>query len=207
VEPFMEAGIPTFVAKPFCYDPKEGLKFLAKAQKLGTPVTSYSHMTLRKSFVAFVKSLKAGKFGQVNAASTCGPADIKSKYGGVFFYGIHQVDMALTAFGHDVQSVSMQRSGDNAVGQLLYPSGLKVSIFLIKDYAGDFSFSLCTDKGPHSQTFENDEVPHLTGIQRFCKMFKTGKEPLSHEQIIKPIQVLEGFEKSIANAGKVTKIK
>ena len=40
--PFVKAGIPTFIDKPFCYRVEEGRKFLAMAHKLGTPVTSFS---------------------------------------------------------------------------------------------------------------------------------------------------------------------
>ena len=36
--PFIEAGIPTFIDKPFCYRKEEGKAFLALARKHGTPV-------------------------------------------------------------------------------------------------------------------------------------------------------------------------
>ena len=35
--PFVKAGIPTFIDKPFCYRVEEGRKFLAMAHKLGNP--------------------------------------------------------------------------------------------------------------------------------------------------------------------------
>ncbi|MBN1987014.1 MAG: Gfo/Idh/MocA family oxidoreductase, partial [Prolixibacteraceae bacterium] len=38
--PFVEAGIPTFVDKPFCYRTSEGKDFLQMAKAKGTPVSS-----------------------------------------------------------------------------------------------------------------------------------------------------------------------
>src|SRR5690606_12777171 len=40
--PFIKAGIPAFIDKPFCYRAAEGKEFLELARKTGTPVTSYS---------------------------------------------------------------------------------------------------------------------------------------------------------------------
>ncbi|MCB0634122.1 MAG: Gfo/Idh/MocA family oxidoreductase, partial [Lewinella sp.] len=41
-EPFVKAGIPAFIDKPFCYRLDEGKAFLKMAREAGTPVTSYS---------------------------------------------------------------------------------------------------------------------------------------------------------------------
>jgi len=40
--PFVKAGIPTFIDKPFCYRAEKGKEFLQMAREVGTPVTSYS---------------------------------------------------------------------------------------------------------------------------------------------------------------------
>ena len=40
--PFVEAGIPCFVDKPFSYTVAEGANLLRLAKKKGTPITSYS---------------------------------------------------------------------------------------------------------------------------------------------------------------------
>ena len=47
--PFVKAGIPTFIDKPFCYRVEEGKNFLAIARKLGTPVSSYSSIAHQKT--------------------------------------------------------------------------------------------------------------------------------------------------------------
>ena len=51
----------------------------------------------------------------------------------------------------------------------------------------------------------SDANPYLTGIRRFCKMFKTGVEPLDHKRILAPVAVLEAMEKSV-KTGKLTPV-
>ena len=40
--PFVKAGIPAFIDKPFCFRVSEGKEFLKAAREAGTPVSSYS---------------------------------------------------------------------------------------------------------------------------------------------------------------------
>jgi predicted dehydrogenase len=106
--PFIQAKIPTFIDKPFCYRIDEGKAFLALAKKCGTPITSFGALPEQSMYEKFVKSLKDPQ--EIISGATYGPCDIKSPYGGVFFYGIHQVEMALNAFGFDVSSVLLTQN-------------------------------------------------------------------------------------------------
>lgn len=203
VKPFVEKGIPTFVDKPFCYRASEGKAFLALAKKKGTPVTSFSVLTHQASFAAFTKKLP--EIGPLLSASTYGPCDLKSQWGGVFFYGIHQVDMVLHAFGFDVASVLISKNGLNATGQLFYPSGLIVTMALIKEGSPGFGIGAVGAKGTLGTSIKMDKSPYLTGVKAFVNMFKSRKEPLTYEQMLKPVQVLEALEKSV-KSGTMEKV-
>ena len=131
--------------------------------------------------------------------------DLKSEWGGVFFYGIHQVDVMLTAFGYDVKAVLVTKNGQNATGQLFYPSGLIATMALIKEGCHGFGMSAVGEKGAISMPLKGDKNPYLKGVQTFAAMFRSGKEPLTHEQILRPVQVLEALEKSV-KSGKIEKV-
>ncbi|MCP4641901.1 MAG: Gfo/Idh/MocA family oxidoreductase [bacterium] len=195
VRPFVEQGIPTFVDKPFCFRAKEGKEFLRMANRKGTPVTSFSVLTHQKSFKRFVAKLDG--IGEVKAASTWGPCDLKSKWGGVFFYGIHQVDLVLHAFGFDVKAAQITKNGQDATAQLLYPSGLVVTMNLIKEGCPGFGMSAVGCDGAVQSKITPDKSTYLTGVRTFTTMFKTGVRPLADEQMLKPVQVLEALEKSV----------
>jgi predicted dehydrogenase len=200
VWPFVDKGVPTFVDKPFCYRSEEGRRFLDMANERGTPVTSFG-VVPRQASVAGIKS-KLATLGAIQTGTTYGPCDIESEWGGVFFYGVHQVELALDVFGYDVSAAVVTRNGDNAAGQLLYPSGLVVTMALVKDNLHTFGVSAVGLDGIHIEQVVYDADAYLAGIQTFTTMFKTGVRPFTDEQLLKPIQVLEALERSI-ESGKV----
>ena len=204
-EPFLKARLPMFIDKPFCYRLAEGKRFLARARRMGVPVTSFSTVPLSKSFQAFARKVR--RAGKVCAVASYGPCDLQSKYGGIFFYGIHQVDVLLELFGLDVVAVGIQRpaKGKDAVATLFWKNGLTASMHCLTDYSSGFQLCVATDAGPLAVRLESDPVPYLTGAKTFCGMFKTGKEPIAHRRFLAPIAVLEALEKSV-RTGKVTPV-
>ena len=193
--PFIKAGIPAFIDKPFCYRAEEGDRFLKTAKECGAPVTSFSVLVHQKDYLDFVAEM--GEAGKVLAGETWGVCDLDSPHGGIFFYGIHQVDMALKAFGYDVEKVLMTRNGNGATGQLLYPDGKIVTMHMIQEGFWGFGIGVVgTEKSIH-RPVSMDEHMYLTGEKAFCKMFETGEEPERPEEMLVPVRVLEAFEKSM----------
>lgn len=197
VEPFVAAGIPTFIDKPFCYRSAEGKKFLELAKSKGTPVTSFSVIPHQQSFHDFQDKL-AG-LGEIVTGTTYGPCDIDSQWGGIFFYGIHQMEVVLKAFGYNVESVLVTRHQANGTAQIFYDDGKIITMNLVKEGATSFWGTAIGKDGYHSQEFTRDENSYLSGIQTFCKMFETGEEPVSYEHMLAPVQVLEALERSVAS--------
>ncbi len=203
VRPFVEQGVPAFVDKPFCFKPAKGGEFLKLAKKTGAPVTSFSVVPMQASFQKFKKDM-AG-IGAIVAGSTYGPCDLNSQWGGVFFYGIHQVEMALMAFGYNVKSVLLTRNGNGATGQLLYTDGKIVTMDLIKEGAPRFGIAAVgSEKSIHSN-LPMDKSPYLSGVKTFTGMFKTRVEPIPHDLILRPVQVLDALARS-KKSGQVEKV-
>ena len=202
-EPFIKEGISVFIDKPFCYRVDEGREFLKLAKKYKASVTSFSVVPEQASFRRFVKKLETA--GKVLAGSTYGKCDLKRKYGGVFFYGIHQVDMALKAFGYNVSKAVITKNGNGATGQLIYSDGKIVNMHFIKEGCHRFGISAVGTEKTVEQQITVDKSMYLTGIKRFTRMFKTGIEPESYEHMLKPVQVLEALEKSV-KSGQIEKV-
>ncbi len=190
---FVKAGIPAYIDKPFCYRVSEGEKFLQMAKDCGTPITSFGVLPKQKSFEKFVKKIKSPD--DVVCGSVYGPCDIKSPFGGIFFYGIHTVEMALSAFGFNVSKVLLTQNKQNATGQLMYDNGKIVTLNLHRDYF-NFSIAAQTTGGFISSDITFDTEKSVAGIKVFTDMFKTKVEPISHENILMPIRVLEALQKS-----------
>jgi predicted dehydrogenase len=196
---FVEAGIPVFVDKPFSYTVKDGWALLWKARKKGVPVTSFSAIPEQSAFQKDLrKQIRAA--GEISAIETSGPCDFKSKWGGVFFYGIHQVDSLIKAFGCGIESVQVIKAGKgnpNAVAVLNYGAGGPiVAMNFIAKGKSAFAFRAFGAKGMVHYENTYDPNPYLTGAQKFIRMFRTRREPFSAREILEPIAVLEALDRS-----------
>ena len=203
--PFVEAGIPAFVDKPFAASVAEGWKFIQLARAKKVAVTSFSVIPEQASFRDLLAQVKAA--GAVTSVQTTGACDLKSKYGGIFFYGIHQVDAIVKAFGPGIGSVHVvkaTRGNPNAVAVMKYrDGGPVVSMACVAEGKVGFTFRACGTKGAVDYTSAMDANPYLAGVKKFVKMFRTGKEPFTAAEMLEPIAVLAALQKSIDTGNEV----
>jgi len=192
--PFIKEGIPTFVDKPFCYRAAEGEKFLELARKHGTPVTSYSSIAHSASSFDIKEQVEAME--GINQVVRSGPVEMDSKYGGIFFYGVHIVQPLMYIFGEDIERVRVTRNGQTGSANLVYKDGLFVTLIL-KNKAYGWETFVETEDGlieVKSRVEESDPALCYTDM---VEMFRTGKEPRSHQSILNCVRVLEALEKSV----------
>jgi predicted dehydrogenase len=192
--PYLLAGVPMFIDKPFCYRVAEGRDFLRIAARKKVPVTSYSTVPLSRSAEDLKKAVDS--LGDLYSIQSFGPCDVDSVYGGVFFCGVHQVELVLELCGCDVVSVLMTRNGNCSTGQMLYKSGAIATLNFVKAGWPSFGVTVLGSKKAHHQVLDHDKNPYLAGIRLFVTMFRTGREPVKHDRILKTVEVLESLEKS-----------
>lgn len=191
--PFIKAGIPTFIDKPFCYRVEEGKKFLAMAREYGTPITSYSSIAQSKGTFDMQKQVE--EMDEFNNVVRYGPVDLDSKYGGVFFYGVHILQPLIFIFGEDIEKVKITRNGNTGSAALVFKSGLYAILVFKKLSKGWDTFVEVKYgiKELKSRVVEPDPGKNYADM---VEMFQTGKEPRSHESILNCVAILEALEKS-----------
>jgi predicted dehydrogenase len=199
---FLSNGVPTFVDKPFTFTLAEGKELIAIARRTKTPVTSFSCVHFQQDFLCFKAAV--GRLGQVLSLASAGPADIESKWGGIYFYGVHQVDAIVALLGGGVSTVQFLRRGDNAVAILTYPKGPIVTMTCIKKGYPPICWSLLGEKGVAASSLQNDDY-WMKGLPVFLKMFAKKEQPFEAKRILAPIAVLEAMAKSL-KTGKVVKV-
>lgn len=200
---FVKNNVPTFVDKPFTFTLAEGKKLSALARRKKVPLTSFSVIPLQQSYAAF--KAKVAELGPLSTLTTMGPADIRSEYGGVFFYGIHQVDAIVDLLGPTVQTVQVLKHGVNAIAFLTCKDGPMVTMNCIKGGVHKFHWTVAAEKGILDWNHDNDASPYLTGLNTFVGMFKTRQEPFEHKRFLAPIAILEAMAKSL-KTGKAVKV-
>ncbi len=201
VRPLLEAKIPLFVDKPFCYRLDEGKEFLARARELNVPVCSFSVLPKQASFAQLQEDVR--ELGRIISVVSTGPCDIDSEYGGVFFYGIHQVDMVVRLLDQDITHVQLNRGKQNHTATLYSASGAISTMNLIGEGRVGFHVSVIGEKGRADRVIGYDENTYLAGVLDFCYMFSTGETDETDGSILTPVAVLEALEKSQESGEKV----
>ena len=201
--PFVKAGIPTFIDKPFCYRADEGKEFLQMAQKAGAPVTSYSSIT--QSSATFDIKEQIATLGKIRQVIRTGTADFDSEYGGIFFYGVHIVEPLMFMFGEDIEEVRVTKNGKYGNASLKFSSGLFATVVFKEKAYGWETFVETDDKFIElkSRVEETDPPKNYADM---VEMFRTGKEPRSHQSILSGVCILEALEKS-AEMEKWTRVE
>ena len=191
--PFVSAGIPTFVDKPFCYRAAEGKEFLEMARKVGTPVTSYS--SIAQSNATFDMKEQVNSMDKIIQVVRTGTVDLDSKYGGVFFYGVHIIQPLLYVFGEDVTRVKISRNGSCGNAGLQFSSGLFATLIFKEEAYGWETFVESKDGFAELKTSVEETNPAKNYVD-MVEMFRTGKDPRSFQSILNCVSVLEALEKS-----------
>ena len=171
--PFIKAGIPTFIDKPFSYRYAEGRDLLEMARHYGTPVTSLStaaYGPLYDDIAAQVRGLE-----EIYSIIFTGRADIHSKYGGVFFYGIHSVEQLYKYFGDEVEAVRATRHGSHTTVQFKYLNGNLATAILEKRVNWELYCSTRTGFVKCEPRIDVDNKYYC--YADIVQMFQTGREP------------------------------
>lgn len=191
--PFVESGIPIFIDKPFCYRADQGKVFLAKARERGTAVTSYSAVAHSRALLDIKKQVDS--FGVIQQVVMTGPVDIESKWGGVFYYGVHMIEQLMVIFGEDIEKVKVTRDGGKANATLIYTNGMPVTLIFSSFFSG-WKILAETETGYHElKSRVWDENPELA-LTDMIHMFRTGEEPRTHQSILNGVSILEALEAS-----------
>jgi len=201
--PFIEAKIPTFIDKPFCYCATEGQKFLQLAQKMGTPVTSFS--SIAQSDATFDLKEQVNNMEGISQVIRTGPGDFDSQYGGIFFYGVHIVQPLMYVFGENIERVKVSRNGSYGNASLKFSSGFFATL-IIKEKARGWETFVETPKELVELKSRVEEKNPARNYADMAEMFRTGKEPRSHQSILNCVSVLEALEKS-AETEKWTEVE
>jgi predicted dehydrogenase len=113
VRPFLEAGIPAYVDKPFACSLADATSILDLARKTNTPVAYASALR----FAEELSDLRArqARCGEIVGVLTCGPAKRSPMNPGLFHYGIHSVETLYALMGAGCTEVATTWTDDTEV--------------------------------------------------------------------------------------------
>ena len=203
VEPFLRAGLPAYVDKPFACTLADAEAIFGLAAENNVAVWSSSAMRFSQELLDF--AAKTSLYGAVQGALSYGPAKLADGNPGLFHYGIHPVEMLFTLMGPGCEQVRCDWTegaetvtGHWADGRLGTVRGTRTGA----TYYGAVAFcdnSVVTIPASARYGYRNL-------CREIVRAFETGQPPVPPEQTLEIVRFVLAAEQSRQSAGQSVRL-
>jgi predicted dehydrogenase len=200
--PFLEAGIPCFVDKPFTCGVADARKIVELAARKKVPVFSSSSLRYAPELIQYVADPKHGK---VLGAVAYGPAHLHERNPGLFHYGIHAVEILYTLMGPGCQRVTCTQEKDTDVATGQWQDGRLATVRGIRAGQADYGCLVFAEKGVHELPIGTKYI-YRELLTKIVEMFQIGKPPLDPAVTVEIVGFIEAAWKSANNHGTGEKV-
>ncbi len=205
-KPFLEAGVPCFIDKPYTCSTDDAKKIAELAAKKKVPIFSSSSLRYAPEVTDFVADAKRGKLVGCVVYAPASLSPIPERNAGLYHYGIHGVEVLYTLMGPGCKRVTCthEKGVDVATGQ--WADGRVATLRGIRTGASGYGFVGFSEKGIQSVTVGTKFI-YRELLKKIVEMFKTGKPPLDIAETIEIMAFIEAANKSGANHGTGETVK
>ncbi|MFQ3593461.1 MAG: Gfo/Idh/MocA family oxidoreductase [Gemmataceae bacterium] len=210
--PFLEAGLPCFIDKPFTCSVADARKIAALSQKYKAPVFTSSSLRFAPELVAFLE--QRDKTGKLLGAVSYGPAHLfPQKPGGpvrnpgLFHYGIHPAEVLYTLMGPGCLRVTCTHEKDVDVVTGQWKDGRVATLRGLRSGAqGEYGFLAFTEKTNRHVMLRTTYI-YRELLKQIVRFFQTKQSPVPLEESIELVGFLEAALRSGANHGAGEKVE
>jgi hypothetical protein len=202
--PFLEAGVPCYIDKPFTCGVADARKIVELAAKKKLPVFSSSSLRYAPELVEYSADAKHGK---VLGALAYGPAHLSGseRNPGLFHYGIHAVEILYTLMGPGCQRVTCTHEKDTDVVTGQWDDGRLATVRGIRP-GHDYGCLAFTEKGAQPVPIGTKYI-YRELLKKIVEMFATGKPPLDPAVTVEIVGFIEAAYRSANNHGAGEKVQ
>jgi predicted dehydrogenase len=197
-KPFLEAGLPCFIDKPFANSVEEALQIVELSTRHRAPV--FSSSSLR--YAPEVVNLKdGGKAGAIVGAHVHGPAGLHEGNPGLLHYGIHAVEMLFTLMGPGCERVAChhQDGGEVVIGH--WREGRLGSLRGLRaGHSGSFGYVAYGDKGVASSAVGTQFI-YRELLKQIVRFMQSKESPVSPRETVEIISFMVAARRSMARHG------
>lgn len=202
VRPFIEAGIPAFIDKPFTANEDEALELVRLAMEKGVPLCGGSSLKLcpeTRAAIAFMKKNREKVLGGFVKA----PVSMENEYGGFFFYSSHLAEMVLPVFGYYPNWVSASKN-KHGVSLIVNYDEYDV-VCLYTDGRWDYEINITTAEELDQEKRDNPQFRQLVSLdlayheeaRSIARMLRTGAMEHTYEELVQPVMFINAVARAM----------
>jgi virulence factor len=202
VKPFLEAGIPAFIDKPFACSIQDAEAMIRLAEKNKTPIFSCSALRFAVEVVNLRNQL--AEVGNPVAVHVFGVQGAETLNPGWYNYAIHSVEMLFALMGgaghRDLHHVA---TGFGEQLTTTWKPNSVASIAMTTNTKNDypFGFTYIGEKKTITTRLQLDLI-YRELVKQIVKFFQTGKAPVPIEETLEILKFIEATNKLIASKKK-----
>jgi virulence factor len=201
-KPFLEAGIPCFVDKPFACSVADARKIVDSAAKKKLPLFSSSSLRFAPEIVEYMAQPKNKVLGTV----AWGPASLHERNPGLFHYGIHAVEVLYTLMGPGCESVTCTSDKDVDVASGHWKDGRVATVRGTRTGAGAYGAVVFGEKATQNLNIGTKYI-YRELLKKIVETYTTGKSPIDISVTVEIVAFIEAAFKSANNHGMVQKVE
>jgi len=190
---------PTFLDKPFAITVADARAIAALSRRHDTPLFSSSNLRFADGLRA---ALEDNSGGAIFGADFCGPMALQPTQPGLFWYGIHTVEMVYAALGAGCESVRVTSSPDHDVVIGRWRDG-RIGVAR-GNRAGNGIFAGTIHRKTAHQWVDGSLgiPPHHRLAQAIYGFFRGAPAPVGLDETVEIIRFIEAANESRANGGR-----
>jgi len=175
--PFLEAGLPTFVDKPFAETVADADAMIALARKHNAPLLSCSALRYDPQITAALNRCK--DLGSILSVDAWTAAALHQGNPGLLHYGIHGVEIAYALMGPGCRSVHSIFTDKGEVNVGLWSNGHASTVRGLRDGKTGFGAVVHYEKGNEVFIVEGSAF-YRELLKTYVKMCETRQPPMDY---------------------------
>jgi virulence factor len=208
--PFIEAGVPCFVDKPFTCSLPEAREMVQAARRHATPLFSCSALRYAPELVEFLNTVEDpdSPLGPIVGAITYGPSATRARNPRLFHYGLHSIEALFALMGPACESVlcthEAGEAGTDEVGVEVatgrWSGGRMGTVRGIRTGHRSFGLVAFCERGIRHVTMDMQFV-YRELLKRVIGFFQSRKTPVELDETLRIISFIEAARRSTPNGG------
>ena len=199
--PFIEAGVPTFIDKPFASSARDADAMIALATELGTPLMSSSALRYAPEVREALR--RETELGRIIAADVWGSATLHDGNPGLRNYGVHGVEILYTLMGAGCREVSQASTLGADIVTGLWTGGRLGVLRGVREGQGGFGFTAHYEKGHYSAVVQGAAF-YSELMKVVVEMFTTRIAPIALSETREITAFMDAAEQSSMRRGAIT---
>ncbi len=192
-------GKPTFIDKPFTANLQDAKDILELAHNSAIPVMSCSSLRYADNLQAALTDSDASneEAGSIVGCDVFGPMEIMPPLPGFYWYGIHTVEMLVTAMGAGCKSVQVTKNRDNDVLVCEWEDGRIGTIRGLRNAHTQFGITLHREKSSQPIDIYSNARPYYASLlDAILHSLPEGRSDIPDDQMLEVIRIIDAANES-----------